>query len=81
MESTLSMCAEVAAGDPTQAHPMAAALVLKMVRPRPAERLGYLHPDGPMNIIDNTNLCDALELDLLETGRLRPPYTIPYQTT
>lgn len=81
IESTLSMCAEVAARDPTKAHPMAAALVLKMVRPRPAERLGYLHPDGPMNIIDNTNLFDALELDLLETGRLRPPYTIPYQTT
>ena len=68
----------VARGDPTEAHTLAARLVNELVRPHTSERVGYLHEDGPMHLLDATTLFDALELDILTTGKLQPPYNIPY---
>jgi CRP-like cAMP-binding protein len=77
-EQSLAHTCRIAKGDPTEAPTMAAILINKLVRGNPAQRLGYLHPNGPMHVIDCTNLFDALELDLLISGRLSPPFHIPY---
>jgi serine/threonine protein kinase len=77
-DGTMSHTIALGKGDPTLAVTLAARVVNNLVQPLPASRQGYLHPDGPMHVIDSTNLFDALELDLLITGRLRAPRNIPY---